>query len=444
MKELKPLVDNDKDYTLDEAIAEANRCLNCPKPLCRTGCPIEQEIPQFIHALAQGNLGEANDIIYHCSDLPALCGRLCPRENQCEGHCILNRAKKPINIGKLERFVADFRYDHPVKTIKRPKPEALAKVAVVGAGPAGLSAAMDLARDNYEVTVFEQADAAGGVLLYGIPEFRLTKSLVEREIKKLEGLGVTFVYNTVIGKDKTIDQLFEDGYQAVFVGTGTHVPMDMSMDNDQVSGVIQAMSILIKVQLHLEGKIKEDSIPVAAGDRVVVIGAGNVAIDAARMCVALGADVTIAYRRGEVNMACLPSEYEEAKEDGVKFVFYASPKAVEGKDKVEGFTYDVQEAVGDPKEGKIQSTGQVKTIPCDKIVIAIGHKPNPALFGQTAGIETDEKGYIKVSEGPYGMTSRPGVFAAGDTVHRPATVVLAMREGRKTAKGIEDYCQKKA
>ena len=387
--ELKPL-HFDADYTMEEALAEAKRCLNCPKPLCKMGCPIENEIPRFIQAIARGNFGEANDILAERTNLPSICGRVCPRENQCEGNCIMNKAKKPpINIGKLERFAADFESINELRKPKKIKQD-LGKVAVVGSGPAGLSVAGDVAKLGYEVTVFEGQSEPGGVLLFGIPEFRLSKAVVRREIARLEGLGVKFV--------------------------------------------------LTNVQLVENGELDENQIPVKKGDRVIIIGGGNVAMDAARTCVRLGCEaVTVAYRRSQEQMPALLSEYEEARAEGVQFQWFASPVGVEGKDKVEGFKYEVM-ALNEDGAG-IHGTGNFQVMPVDKIIIAAGHKPNARLVGEGNNLQVDEKGYIITAEDPYGMTNRKGVFAGGDVVHKPATVVLAMREAKKAVDGMVKYME---
>lgn len=434
-------VNDDADYTLEEALAEAKRCLNCAKPLCRTGCPIENKIPEFIQAIARGNFGAATDIIGERSNLPAVCGRVCPREKQCEGHCILNRANKPINIGRLERFAADFESEHKL-TRQKPIIKDQGKVGVIGSGPAGLTVAGDMSKLGYDVTVFERQEEPGGVLTFGIPEFRLSKEVVRREIDRLRSLGVKFECNTVIGPERNLDHLQnEEGFDAIFLGTGTHVPIELPMKGDHLPGVFQSMALLKAVQLVQDGSVDASEIPVSAGDRVVVIGAGNVAMDAARTCVRLGAvQVTVAYRRGEANMSCLPSEYEEAKEEGVEFCFYAAPAAVEGKSKVEGFRYEKQRPLED---GSVESTGEYGVIPADKIIIAIGHKPNSRFVGPGNNIEVNEGGYVVIRQVPYGMTSRKGVFAGGDVVHKPATVVLAMREAKKVVEGMVQYCEAK-
>ena len=282
--------------------------------------------------------------------------------------------------------------------------------------------------------------SAGGVLLFGIPEFRLSKSVVRREIARLEGLGVKFVCNTFIGQDKTLDELFAEGFDSIFIGTGTHIPQEVRMENDEVHGVFQAMYLLTNVQLVDNGELDAEQIPVKKGDRVIIIGGGNVAMDAARTCVRLGCEsVTVAYRRSQEQMPALLSEYEEARAEGVQFPWFASPVGVEGTDKVEGFKYEVM-ALNDDGAG-IHGTGKYQVMPVDKIIIAAGHKPNARLVGEGNNLRVDEKGYIITSEEPYGMTSREGVFAGGDVVHKPATVVLAMREAKKAVDGMVKYME---
>lgn len=431
----------DRDYTLEEAMVEAQRCLNCPKPLCRTGCPIENEIPQFIAAMARGNFGEADEIIRHRSNLPSICGRVCPREKQCEGACVLNRAGKPIHIGQLERFAADFVATYKdVKKI-RPVKKDQGKVAVIGSGPASLAAAGDLAKAGYEVTVFEAQTEAGGVLVFGIPQFRLDKELVRRDIKALEREGVIFVTNTAIGPQKTIDSLFAEGYEAVFAGIGTSRPADISIPGLDKKGVLQAVAFLTLVQLSLNGAIEDGQLPVQAGDEVVVIGGGNVAIDAARTAVRRGAKVTLAYRRGQEQMPALPSEYEEAIAEGVVPRFYSAPYEVVGESVVTALRCERMEPTED---GSLKATGEYVDIPANKVILAIGHQPNDMLLGEGNGLEGDRKGYLLTTKEPYyGMTNREGVFAAGDIVHQPATVVLAMREGKRAAQGMIQYLQAK-
>ncbi|MBP8617019.1 NAD(P)-dependent oxidoreductase [Veillonella sp.] len=439
--ELKPL-HFDQDYTMEEALLEAKRCLNCPKPLCQTGCPIDNQIPRFIHAIAQGNFGVANEILAERTNLPSICGRVCPRETQCEGNCIMNRMKKPpINIGKLERFAADFESINDLRKPKKIKQDN-GRIAVIGSGPAGLSVAGDAAKLGYAVTVFEGQSEPGGILTFGIPDFRLSKSVVRREVARLEGLGVTFVCNTYIGVDKTIDDLFADGFDAVFIGTGTHIPQHVHMENDTIDGVFQAMHLLTNVQLVDNRELVKRDIPVDAGDRVVVIGAGNVAMDAARTCVRLGAkSVTVVYRRGQEQMPALKSEYEEALAEGVEFQFFASPVACIGEDKVTALRYELTKLTEDGTG--IENIGEFAELEADKIILAAGHKPQTRLTGKGNNIEVNDSGYIVTVEEPYGMTSREGVFAGGDVVHKPATVVLAMREAKKAVDGMVKYIEVK-
>jgi glutamate synthase (NADPH/NADH) small chain len=435
--EQEPLVDF--DYTLEEAITEAKRCMNCAVPQCRKGCPINNEIPQFIHALSLGNFGDAAEHIYHNSDLPAICGRICPREKQCEGSCILGRKGKHVEIGKLERFVADIALDGKILPDKASK-KTSGKVAIIGSGPAGLTAAYELARRDYDITIFECSSEPGGMLMYGIPPFRLHKENIYREVERLEKLGVAFQYNVKIGVDKSIDDLYAEGFEAVFIGVGASAAWDLGVDNDKVEGVVDATDFLHQVEQVQMGQDDAANLPIQAGDQVIVVGAGNVAIDAARTALRLKADVTIVYRRAEKNMKCLPSEYEEAKADGVKFKFYSAPRAVVGTDHVEGLQYEKQEILED---ATMVPTGEYGVVPANKIVAAIGNRPELECINAYKVDVINDDGYIATQEKPFGMTSRVGVFSAGDIVHKPATVVLAMREGKKAAIGIDQYIQAK-
>jgi glutamate synthase (NADPH/NADH) small chain len=415
-------------YTIAEAVAEARRCLNCPKPLCRTGCPIENEIPQFNHALAQGNMGEAYRIISQKSNLPAICGRVCPHENQCEGHCVLAKAGKGIKIGRIEKFIADF-YSENQLSAEKPVAKNNGKVAVIGSGPAGLTVAGDLARKGYEVVVYEGEGEPGGVLLYGIPEFRLPKEVVRREIKNIEALGVTFVCNTMVGNDITIDKMFEDGFDAVFIGTGTAVAKGLGIPGEDLKGVIQSTYLLRMNRLYLDGKVDRSEVPVEEGDKVIVIGAGNVAMDACRTAVMLKASsVTDCYRKTIDDMKAARAEYDGCVNDGVVFQWQNTPVEVTGENgKVTGL--------------KVSTPEGEKVIPADKVLIAVGSKPAGRVISTTSGIDADESGYVITQQKPYGMTTKKGVFAGGDVVHKPATVVLAMREAKKVAQGIADYIE---
>lgn len=429
---------HDKDYTFAEAVAEAKRCLNCKVPQCRKGCPIENEIPQFIHALIAGNIGDAAAHIYKHSDLPALCGRICPREKQCEGHCVLARKGQHIEIGKLERFVADMALDTGFMPLRKSTKKS-GSVAIVGSGPAGLAAARTLAARDYDVTIYEMQAYPGGTLTYGIPTFRLHKEYVYREVAALEKMGVHFQYNTKIGVGRTIQDIIDDGFDAIFLGVGTLDEWSLGIENDTLTGVVGAESFLKMVEDVQLGDADIARLPIQKGDQVIVVGAGNVAIDAARTAIRLGADVKIVYRRGEKNMKCLPSEYEEAKEDGVTFQFYSSPKAVVGTDHVEGLKYEKQEILED---ATMVPTGEFGVVPANKIIAAIGNKPEKDVI-DALGVDNNEDGYITSHNVPYGMTSKAGIFAAGDVVHKPQTVVLAMREGRKVAQSIDEYIRAK-
>ncbi|HAK73494.1 MAG TPA: pyridine nucleotide-disulfide oxidoreductase [Sporomusaceae bacterium] len=430
----------DEGFTTREAISEAKRCLNCPKPLCRTGCPIENEIPGFIQSLAKGNLGEASAIISRRSNLPAVCGRVCPHEKQCEAACILNKKDCGIKIGKLERFIADFDTEMDISAVAKTK-NAIGKVAVIGSGPAGLTVAGDLAKAGFAVTVFEGQAEPGGVLMYGIPEFRLNKDVVRREIRKIEQYGVLFQTGVLIGPDITVDQLFADGFDAIFMGTGTALPRTLELPGNTLPGVIQATYFLSMVQLANNGGLHQKEVPVHTGDKVIVIGAGNVAMDAARTALRVGAaEVTVVYRRTEKGITALQSEYEEAKHEGVKFQWLASPTAFAGKGKVTALEYEVQQI---DENDRLLGTGQMAALPADKVILAIGQRPAARIVSSTTGIEVNSSGYVITKERPYGMTTRKGVFAGGDVVHEPATVVLAMKEAKKVAAGIAQYVEAK-
>lgn len=417
-----------------QAIVEARRCLNCPRPTCRTGCPVGNEIPKFIAELATGNIGEAVRIINERSNLPSVCGRVCPHENQCEGHCILNRRGQPVKIGRIESLIGDVA-NAMMLTQPRRLPRKKEKVAVIGSGPAGLTVANDLRLLGYQIDVYEQDAEPGGVLLHGIPDFRIHKSVVRFEVDRLRNMGVNFYCERVFGRDITLEELREQGYSAIFLGLGTAQPRDLELRNGHLSGIYQAMDILHQAQQYRDGNIAAEELRIQRGARVVVIGAGNVAIDAARTTLRLhAAEVTIAYRRTEEFMACLPSEYAAAKEEGVRFRFLAAPVGADGKERVTHFVYSEQEI---NELGELHDTGREERLPADTIIIAVGHVPSTWLASVLPGLERDGSGYIRTQDAPYyGETNIEGVFAAGDVVHRPATVVLAMREAKKAAAGI--------
>ena len=416
-----------ESYTLKEAIAEAKRCLNCKRPSCKNGCPIENDIPEFIHELSKGNMGNAMAIINEKSNLPAICGRVCPHEKQCQGHCVLYPKGKGIEIGKLERFIADF--DTEMNLIREKLPQKTrGKVAVIGSGPAGLTVAGDLARQGFNVTIFESQAEAGGVLMYGIPEYRLPKQVVRQEIQKIEALGVNFVLNCVVGKQLTIDDMFAQGYDAIFIGSGTALPKSLDVPGAGLRGVIQATYLLHMANIYNEGTVGRDKVPVIEGERVAVMGCGNVAMDAARTAVRMGAaSVTIVYRRTEADMPAIQAEYQAAVQEGVKFLWQTS----------------TTEFLGDA-EGKVvglraNTPEGVKEYAFDRICLAIGSRPASRIVSTTEGIDTDDNGYVLVKERPFGMTSRKGVFAGGDVVHRPQTVVMAMKAAKSVAVGIAQY-----
>lgn len=416
-----------ESYTLQEAIAEAKRCLNCKNPSCKKGCPIENHIPEFIHELSKGNMGNAMAIINEKSNLPAICGRVCPHEKQCQGHCVLYPKGKGIEIGKLERFVADF--DTEMKLIREKLPQkARGKVAVIGSGPAGLTVAGDLARQGFNVTIFESQAEPGGVLMYGIPEYRLPKQVVRQEIEKIEALGVTFLLNCVVGKQLNIDDIFAQGYDAIFIGSGTALPKSLDIPGAGLRGVIQATYLLHMANIYNEGTVGRDKVPVIEGEHVAVMGCGNVAMDAARTAVRMGAaSVTIVYRRTEADMPAIQAEYQAALQEGVKFLWKTSTTEFLGDEdgKVVGLRANTPEGV--------------KEYAFDRICLAVGSRPASRIVSTTEGIETDDNGYVLVKERPFGMTSRKGVFAGGDVVHRPQTVVMAMKAAKSVAVGIAQY-----
>lgn len=408
------------------AITEANRCLSCKKTQCVEGCPIENDIPEFVAALAQGDFGEARKVIARKSNLPAVCGRVCAHELQCEGHCVLNKAGKPIRIGMLERTIADFGFEMALPLGKLPQ-KTRGKVAVIGSGPAGLTVAGDLAKMGFDATVFEALEEPGGILLYGIPSFRLSKKVVRREIRNIEMLGVQFKTGTVVGPDITVDQLFEQGYDAIFIGTGTAIAKDLDLPGRDAEGIAQSSYLLRMNYLYRSGQLERNEVPVQPQDQVLVVGAGNVGVDAARTSKRLGAaSVSIICRGNSDSVPALHAEVEAAKQDGVRFLYEHVPKEYLVED---GHTRGMVVATPDGEA----------TLEANRIFLAIGSRPANRIVSTTNGIEVDKGGYVTVKDRPYGMTTRKGVFAGGDVVHRPATVVLAMKEAKMVAQGIAMY-----
>ena len=416
-----------------EAITEAKRCLHCRVPQCVKGCPIGNHIPDFIHELSKGNIGSAMSIINETSNLPAICGRVCPHEKQCQGHCVMNKKGKPIQIGRLEAFIADFDTDMNLTRELLPQ-KTRGKVAVIGSGPAGLTVAGDLARKGFMVTIYEGQEEPGGVLMYGIPEYRLPKDVVRKEIAKIQALGVDFKLNCLIGRNgMTVDSIFADGYDAIFMGTGTALPQELKgVPGSKLRGVSQSSYLLHNVNAYNEGAMSRDMVPLKAGEKVGVIGGGNVAMDAARTAIRLGADVTVIYRKTQEEMPAIESEYNDAVKEGVKFVWQTNAIEFIGA----GNPDKKEERL---KEVRLQGPDSEHVEPFDRIFLAIGSRPASRIVSTTNGIDVDDKGYVIVKDRPCGMTTRPGVFAGGDVVHRPQTVVLAMKAAQQVAEGIAQY-----
>ena len=434
-------------YTAEMAIEEATRCLNCKNKPCVSGCPVQVQIPDFIALVAEGKFLEAAAKIKETSALPAVCGRVCPQESQCESKCVRGIKGEAVAIGRLERFVADYAMENDHSEIVKPASNGH-KVAVVGAGPAGLTCAGDLARKGYQVTVFEVLHTAGGVLMYGIPEFRLPKAIVQKEIDTLKAMGVEFVLNFVVGRSETIDDLFEDGYEAIFVGSGAGLPSFMRVPGENFNGVYSANEYLTRV--NLMKAYKEDSnTPILRAKRVAVVGGGNVAMDAARCAKRMGAEeVYIVYRRGESELPARLEEIHHAKEEGIIFKFLTAPLEVIGDPDtylVKGMRCQEME-LGEPdasgRRRPVPVEGSEFVIDLDAVIVAIGTSPNPLIRSTTPGLETNRKGCI-VADDESGLTSKEGVFAGGDAVTGAATVILAMGAGKRAAAAMDKYIQEK-
>lgn len=421
--EFEEVCDN---YSMQEAINEAKRCLHCKVPQCQKGCPISNDIPDWIHELSMGNMGNAMQIINSKSNLPAVCGRVCAHERQCEGNCILGKKGKHINIGKLERFVADFDRDMGLIGEKIAQKNR-GKIAVIGSGPAGLTIAGDLSRKGFAVEIFEMEPEPGGVLMFGIPQYRLPKEVVRREIAKIEQLGAVFHCNATVGVNFTIDDLFQHGFDAIFMGTGAGKPKRLNIPGADLDGVRMAVYFLRRVSLFNEGCIGRDEVPVKEGHRVYVIGCGNTAIDAARTCLRLGAShVEIVYHRTINEMSALRAEYDDAVKEGVIFSWKSS-------------ITEIHDKCGEISEVMVERDGMTTLEPADKVIMAVGSVPASRIVSTTHGIHVDAKGYVLTRDVPYGMTTRKGVFAGGDVTNRPATVVHAMQDAKKVAEGMEQY-----
>jgi len=433
-------------YTEEMAVEEAKRCLNCKHKPCVSGCPVNVQIPEFISLIADGRFEEAYEKIIETNSLPAVCGRVCPQETQCEEKCVRGIKGEPVGIGRLERFAADWAMSNTKRTYKKVSKNGK-KVAIVGSGPAGLSCAGDLIKMGYDVTIFEAFHLAGGVLVYGIPEFRLPKSLVQKEIETLLEQGVEIKTNMVIGKVLTIDEIFEEGYSAVFIGSGAGLPSFMHIPGENLNGVYSANEFLTR--MNLMKAYKEDAeTPVMRGRSVAVIGGGNVAMDAARCALRLGADnVYIVYRRSEAEMPARLEEIHHAKEEGIIFKLLTNPTKILGDDKgwVKGMEC-VEMELGEPdasgRRRPIAKSGSEHVVDVDTVIIAIGTSPNPLIRSTTPDLATNKWGCI-IADEQTGRTSKEGVFAGGDAVTGSATVILAMGAGKKAAKAIDEYIKSK-
>ena len=433
-------------YNVEEAQLEASRCLNCKNPRCVAACPVSVKIPQFIQQVAAGDFAGAAMTIAEDSSLPAICGRVCPQETQCEGSCILGVKGEPVAIGKLERFVADWsRENGGVKPVVAPSNGH--KIAVIGSGPAGLACASDLAKLGYDVTIFEALHRPGGVLEYGIPEFRLPKDkVVAAEIASVKALGVKIETNVIAGRTVTIDSLLDnEGFAAVFVGSGAGLPRFMNIPGEHLNGVFSANEFLTRNNLMKAYRSDYDT-PIHTGEKVVVVGGGNVAMDAARTALRLGAETTIVYRRTEKELPARVEEVHHAKEEGIQFAMLTNPVEILGDENgwVTGVRC-IRMELGEPDESgrrsPVEVPGSEFEIETDTVIMSLGTSPNPLIAKTTAGLETTRRGCLVADEN--GATTRPGVFAGGDAVTGAATVILAMGAGRKAAAAIHEYVQNK-
>ena len=433
-------------YTYEMALSEARRCLNCPKKPCQSACPVMIDIPAFIERVAAEDIEGAYKILSESSALPAVCGRVCPQETQCESKCVRGIKGEPVGIGRLERFVADWHRNHSDATPSIPEQNGH-KVAIIGAGPSGLTAAGDLAKAGYKVTIFEALHLAGGVLVYGIPEFRLPKSIVQKEIDSLKALGVDIQTNMVIGKVLTIDELFEMGYEAVYIASGAGLPNFMNIPGESLKGVYSANEYLTRINLMKAYK-EGSKTPIQKSRKVAVVGGGNVAMDAARSAKRLGAEeVYIVYRRGMEELPARKEEVEHAEEEGIIFKTLTNPVEVLGDENgmVCGMKC-VEMELGEPdasgRRRPIVKEGSEFVLEIDTMIMSIGTSPNPLIRSTTPGLETNRHGCI-VTNGDDGLTSREGVYAGGDAVTGAATVILAMGAGKNAARAIDEYIKGK-
>ena len=431
-------------YTEEQALDEAQRCLNCKAKPCMTGCPVMVHIPEFIAEVAKGNFEEAYQIISHTSALPAVCGRVCPQENQCEKYCVRGKKGDPVGIGRLERFVADWHNANCHTLPEKPASNGH-RVAIVGSGPAGLTCAGDLARKGYEVTVFEALHLAGGVLVYGIPEFRLPTSIVQKEVDGLKALGVTIATDTVVGRTITVDELMEEqGFEAVFIGSGAGLPMFMNIPGVNYKGVFSANEFLTRINLMKAYKPESDT-PIVHPKKVAVVGGGNVAMDAARCAKRLGAEVYIVYRRGMEELPARKEEVEHAEEEGIIFKTLNNPVEIladenDNVTKIRCIQMELGEPDASGRRRPVEIPGSEFDLDVDCVIMALGTSPNPLIKDTTKGLEINKKGGIVVNED--GLTSKDNVYAGGDAVTGAATVILAMGAGKTAAKAIDEALSK--
>ena len=434
-------------YNKEEAMEEASRCLGCKKAKCVEGCPVSIHIPDFIHQVKEGNFEEAYRIISESSALPAICGRVCPQESQCEGKCIRGIKGEAVSIGKLERFVADWARENGIKPAA-PAEKNGKKVAVIGSGPSGLTCAGDLAKMGYDVTIFEALHKAGGVLVYGIPEFRLPKSaVVEKEVENVKALGVKIETNVIIGKSTTIDELMDkEGFEAVFIGSGAGLPMFMGIPGENANGVFSANEFLTRNNLMKAFRDDYDT-PIVHGKKVAVVGGGNVAMDAARTALRLGAEVHVIYRRSEAELPARAEEVHHAKEEGIIFDLLTNPKEilVDENDWVKGIRV-VKMELGEPdasgRRRPVEIPGSEYEIDVDTVIMSLGTSPNPLISSTTIGLDINKRKCI-IADEETGKTSKDGVYAGGDAVTGAATVILAMGAGKAAAKGIDEFLKNK-
>ena len=433
-------------YTYDMAVNEARRCLNCPKKPCQSACPVQIDIPAFIERVANEDMDGAFEILSKSTSLPAVCGRVCPQENQCEGKCVRGIKGEAVGVGRLERFVADYHREHCTDTPEMPEQNGH-KVAVIGAGPSGLTVAGDLAKMGYKVTIYEALHLAGGVLVYGIPEFRLPKAIVQKEIDNLKAIGVDVETNMVIGKVLTIDELFEMGNEAVYVGSGAGLPRFMNIPGESLKGVYSANEFLTRINLMKAYK-EGSKTPIQHAKKVAVVGGGNVAMDAARSAKRLGAEeVYIVYRRGMEELPARKEEVEHAEEEGIIFKTLHNPVEILGdEDGLVSGMKCVEMELGEPDESgrrrPIVKEGSEFVLDVDSVIMSIGTSPNPLIRSTTPGLDANNRGCL-ITKDEKGETTREGVYAGGDAVTGAATVILAMGAGKEAAKAIDEYIKSK-